>query len=758
MNTINVTKRNKTTKPWDSKNVKRTIDWGVEGIEGIDPLKLEEKFSVLVYDGIPTKEIMFYLIDTAIKLISLEEPNWIKVAGRLASMDLNKTTRYNLAQLRGSKVKRKFGYGNVSAIINWFVDNGIWSKNIPNNYTQDQIDDVVSMINPEIDNTYEYPTIMAFGRQYLTTYEGKVIELPQEAYVGISLMLATPYGDNKVEMAKKFYHMISNQLISPATPIVSNMRKPGASGTSCEIVAFPDNLNGIAFTNTKIMQDTSKGTGFGAYFGLVRANGSSVRGKPGAAGGSIPYIKIVNDIISATDQLGVRDGNITITHDIWHLDVEDFIQIKDENGDQRQRAHGIFRSISTPDLFFKREEARGVWSLFDPYEIKKILGDDLANFYGEEFERKYLMLERMGEDGELKLFRQIKAKSLFLEILKRVPEAGDPMFFYRDNANKTHPNKHMGVVYGSNLCAEIVEIFAPAQDKSDIAYIKDNIYHEKLDMSWSYAATCNLASINLGKLPEDLSEIRDIVRTTVFMLDSVVSQTVNANPQAERMNNHFRPMGIGYIGYAHWLAKHKLSYGSPEAIKATETLLEKIAFHAIEASVELAELYGAYSMYEGSEWSKGIFFGKHVTDLGPSWNALYERMKKTGMRNGYLFAIAPNTSTSILMSEIASIFPAKGFIIQKDGKAGRFPAPLPELGKLQWYYKTLDRVTHEEYINTVACFQGWVDQSISMEVPINMNIHTPKDIYNFYINAWKKGLKTTYYGRPQSIDCDSCSN
>ena len=758
MNTINVTKRKGTVVPWNGEHPRKTIAWGTEGIEGVDPMKLEEKFSVLLYDGIPTKEIIFYLIDCAIKLVSVEEPNWIKVAGRLASMDLNKTTRYNLAKLRGTEVKRKFGYGDVASYIGWFVEQGIWSPEIGKAYTHEQIEEVVSLIDDEMDNNYEYPTIMSFGRQYLISVAGKTIELPQEAYAGVALMLAIPYGEDKVQVAKKFYRRISEQFISPATPIVSNMRKPEASGTSCEIVAFPDNLDGIAFTNTMIMKDTSKGTGFGAYFGLVRANGSSVGGQPGAAGGTIPYIKIVNDIITATSQLNVRDGNITITQDIFHLDVEDFIQIKDENGDQRQKAHGIFRSISCPDIFFRREAERGKWSMFDPYETKKILGDDLANFFGDEFEQKYLMLERMGENGELTLFRQVKAKSLFLEILKRVPEAGDPMFFFRDTANRTHPNKHIGGVYAANLCHEIVEIHTPAKDGAHTSKVKDDSYRTQMDLDNAYAATCNLASINLGKLPDDQAEIRDIVRTTVFMLDSVVTQTVNANPQAQKMNHDFRPMGIGYIGYAHWLARHKLAYGSPEALKATEALLEKIAYHALEASCELAEKYGAYPKFEGSEWSKGIFFGKDVRDLGPSWQILYDRIKVSGMRNGYLFAIAPNTSTSVLLSEIASIFPAKGFIIQKDGKAGRFPAPLPELSKLQWYYKTLDRVTHEEYIDTVATFQQWVDQSISMEVPIDLNKHTPKDIYNFYVNAWKKGLKTTYYGRPQSITCDGCAN
>lgn len=755
---INVTKRDGSIKPYNTESIKKTIQWGVDSIKGVDALALERKILIHLRDEIPSTEIMQVIINASLKMISVEEPNWSLVAGRLKLMDLNKNVRYTYNKLSGAKNNDfKFGYHNKMDKFKWMIKTGKYSEKFLEHFTDSELNECFEMMDQDKDLEYHYSSINAMDKQYLIKLSNsEVIELPQEMYIATAMFLTIPYHTHfdKLVLVKKFYTKIKNMEISPATPIVMNMRKPNASGTSCEIVRFDDSLNIINYVNSMIMEDTSKGTGFGAYIGDIRCKGSWISGIPNVAGGSTPYVKIINDIISATDQLGARDGNITVTQDIWHGDILEFIELKDENGDQREKAHDIFRAISVPDIFMEREKAKADWTLFDPYEIKKVTGIKLNDLYGDEFREMYLKCEEMAENGQLKITRKVNARKLFASILMKIPEAGDPMFFFRDNVNKNHQNAHFGMIVSSNLCHEILSVLI-ADGESITVYDRET-KTVKSEREVGYSPTCNLASINLSELNED--NLIDTVDTVVMMLNAVTIMTVNANPSATRFTEEFSSIGIGYIGYGHLLAKKGLMYGSPEAIEFTDKLAEKISMEAVRSSAKLAKIYGKYDHFEGSKWSESIYFGKHISELSDDWIEVDKLVQEFGMKNGYLFAIAPNTGTSVLLNTLPSIYPAKGYIIQKDGKAGKFNTPIPDLDTLQWNYKTLDRVSHDEYIKTVATFQKWIDMGVSMEMPIDMNVHTPKDIYQFYRKCHESGIKTTYYSRPKSINCVGCAN
>ena len=907
---IHVTKRDGSNELWNVDKFRNTLSYSIDGVENVSIDELESHISLSVYDGIPTSELMKISIESAKSLISPETPNWAYVAGKLENMDLNKRVRHNVAKLRGKEVKRKFGYNDdMVDIIKWFTYNGIWYDTLWDMYTEEEVREVSTVLNPSIDETYSYGTLIVMESQYLLKHKGLEVELPQEMYLGISLFLAPFMVGDKVENAKRIYKKISIQKISPATPIIANIRTPSGSATSCEVLAVPDNLKGIEYINSMIMDELAMGTGLGVYWGLVRAGGSWVGGTENAAGGSIPYMKIGNDIVSATDQKDIRKGNATFTTDIWHLDLLPFLKSKEEAGDQRQKLYDIFRSVAVPDIFMRRVKSKEEWTLYDPYEIRQKLGKDLADFWGEEFEEKYLYLEELVRIGDIKLFEKVNAYELFKLIVSMTPEAGDPMFYYRDTANRSHANKHVGTIYSSNLCVtgdtkiltkehgnmeigELVEsgvenitcwngiewsystIFKTSESQKvlkvilekgdEIIKTKATPYHKwyivqevdanneitivekrthelnrgdvlegfvfpdnrisetvrvldvvdedeyaptycanepyrnkvifngvltgncheilsvhtpfeddvvkikregqkhiiEYDFTGKYSATCNLASLNLAKLSfDDDSKLEEEIYYTVNMLSAVVSITRNNNPMAQNFNDDFNSIGVGNIGYAHLLAKKGLMYGSPEALEFTDKIAEKIAYYVVKASSRIAKERGAYKKFEGSDWQKGIFFGRSVYDMGKKWIDLYENwVKPYGVYNGYMMAIAPNTSTSILCHETPSIFAPRSFITNKTFTKGKISEPLPDLDKLRWHYVTQNRITLEQYQDTVKAFQNWVDQSISMEVPLNINSQSASDILKFYYRSWRIGLKTIYYTKPFSAGCSGCAN
>ncbi|MFN4151624.1 MAG: ribonucleoside-diphosphate reductase subunit alpha, partial [Candidatus Sericytochromatia bacterium] len=490
--------------------------------------------------------------------------------------------------------------------------------------------------------------------------------------------------EKRLETAKKIYHAIGSRKISLATPIVLNLRKPLGNLSSCFIGAMDDSLDSIYYTLDQLAQISKNAGGCGVNISRIRSSGSYIRGVKGASSGIMPWIKLINDTGVAVNQQGARAGAITVALDVWHYDIEEFLHCQTENGDLRKKAFDIFPQIVIPDLFMERVENDQEWHLLDPNEVKIKFGIQLAELYGDAFREKYEFLEKQ----ELDFKKKISAKELFKSFLKIVVETGMPYVSFKDTMNATNPNKHLGMIGNANLCTESFSNFRPSEvrkkelkeDGTILKEIKSGELH-----------TCNLVSLNLSLTEDD--EIDYLTALCVRILDNTIDISAAPVPEANKHNNEYRILGVGSMGLADWLVKRRLTYSN--GINQISELYEKIGYAGVKASVELAQERGTYTNYEGSEWSKGVVFGKdeqwfeeNNTYLGKEkWSNLINTLKIHGIRNGGIFAIAPNTSTSLLMGSTASILPVfSKFFIDKASN-GSVPICPPFLSKETfWYY------------------------------------------------------------------------
>lgn len=534
---------------------------------------------------------------------------------------------------------------------------------------------------------------------------------------------------------------------------------------NCFIGAMDDSLDSIYYTLEQVAQISKNAGGCGVNISRVRASGSNIRDVKKASSGVMPWVKLINDTGVAVNQQGARAGAITVALDIWHLDIEDFLQSQTENGDLRKKAFDIFPQIVIPDLFMQRVENNDTWTLFDPNEVKMRFGINLAELYGQEFNEKYEFLEKQ---DQIELKQVIKAKDLFKDFLKIVVETGMPYVTFKDTINKYNPNKHAGMIGNANLCTESFSNFKPSNvtNKS----IKNDFSQVTKEADAGELHTCNLISLNLSLMDTD-QEVDYYTRLNVRILDNTIDISTAPVLEAMKHNNEYRILGIGAMGLADWLVKRKKTYTN--GLASISELFEKIAYAGISESIDLATERGIYPKYEGSDWSKGIIMGKdsewfntNETALGKeAWMELIKKLTSNGIRNGGLFAIAPNTSTSLLMGSTASILPVfNKFFIDKASK-GSVPVCPPFMSQETfWYYQENKNLDQQVVITNIAEIQKWTDQGISMELYLNLNLGLrAKDIYNLYMQAWKKECKTVYYIRSIALkttkeECISCAN
>jgi Ribonucleotide reductase, alpha subunit len=456
---MKVVKRAGVLEDLDISKIRIVIDFACKGLR-VDPLELDMDAQIQFRDGITTKEIQQLLIRTAAEKVSAENPDWTYVAARLLLYDLYK----DVGHLRGYKVKDKINgkykpYNPESfyELIKKYTERGIYGEYLLENYTKEEIDQLARYIDPDRDLLFTYTGIkVLFDRYLVRDEEGRVIELPQEMYMLIAMTLAIPEKkEERLNWAKTFYDLQSLHLVSLATPTLMNARRPYTQLSSCFVLTVDDDLYDI-FDNVKKAGMISKfAGGLGIYLGKIRATGAPIRKFKGASSGVLPVVKIINDVMVYVDQLGMRKGSASITLDIWHKDVLDFLEVKTNVGDERKKAHDIHPAISIPDLFMKRLKENRKWTLFDPYYCKNVRDrKNLEDFYGEEFEELYLKLEKELPDYAKK---EISAFELWKRLLTVIFETGEPYIFFRDTANRLNPNKHCGMVYSSNLCHEIVQ-------------------------------------------------------------------------------------------------------------------------------------------------------------------------------------------------------------------------------------------------------------------------------------------------------------
>jgi ribonucleoside-diphosphate reductase alpha chain len=691
------------------------------------------------------------LILAAVERISSMEPDWTYVAADIYLKKLYRASSVSRGTLSGR------GYGSFFHMITLLEELGIYDKRLLQRYSKEEIDTLEKIIDGEKDRLFTYIGIVTLAERYLAkAHDGTFIELPQERFMIIAMtLLADEPKEKRLELIQEAYWALSNLYMTVATPTLANAGKSYGQLSSCFIDTVEDDLRSIYDSNTDVSTLSKNGGGIGIYMGKIRSRGSDIKGFKGVSSGVIPWMKQLNNTAVSVDQLGQRQGAIAVYLDVWHKDIFPFLDSKLNNGDERQRTHDLFTGVCLPDLFMEQVENRGDWYLFDPHEVRKVMGFSLEDYFDEKqgqgsFREKYWECV-----FNLDLSREtVPAIELFKSIMVSQLETGTPYMFYRDTVNRFNANQHKGMIYCSNLCTEITQNMSATvmeeervEDGTIITYKKPGDY-----------VVCNLSSLSLAKAVKD-GVLEKVITIAVRMLDNVID--INQIPvlQAQLTNERYRGIGLGTYGWHHLLALEGIKWESDEAVDYCDSLYEEIAFYTVSASSALAAEKGAYPYFSGSEWSTGEYFEKRGY-TSARWLDLKEEVQRNGIRNGYLMAVAPNSSTSLIAGSTASIDPVFRLEYSEEKKDYKIPVTAPDLSPhTTWYYKTAYTIDQHWSIKQNAKRQRHIDQSVSFNLYVRNDIKA-KALLDIHLDAWKSGLKTTYYVRSTSNaeieDCESC--
>ncbi|MFW2353303.1 ribonucleoside-diphosphate reductase subunit alpha [Aliarcobacter butzleri] len=774
---IMIQKRNGRKELLDITKIQKMSMEATKGLEGVSQSELELDAHIKFIDGMHSKDIQDALIKTAVEKIDIDVPNWTFVAARLFLFDL-----YHRVGIATHGVKGE-AYCHLKDYIKFGIEAGRLIPSIADGYDLDELN---AYIDPSRDLLFNYLGIKTLYDRYLIkNRKAEPIELPQQMFMAIAMFLAQNEKDKQLK-AKEFYDVISKFEVMLATPTLSNARTNRHQLSSCYIGSSPDNIEGI-FDGYKEMALLSKyGGGIGWDWNQIRSLGGVIDDHKSAAGGTVPFLKITNDLAIAVDQLGTRKGAIAVYLEPWHMDIVDFVDLKKNSGEERRRAHDLFPALWISDLFMERVMEDSYWTLFDPYEVR-----DLSETFGDEFKAKYIAYE----NDETITKDRMKAKDLWKKILTSYFEVGSPFLCWKDTANRTNPNSHVGHIRSSNLCTEIFQNTNPnhykiklefedgtvsTYEESDLVVVDGGVTKkankvsaldsvngkrvfivekEKIDGD---TAVCNLASINLSKI-NTKEDIERVVPTAIRMLDNVIDLNFYPLRKVKATNLKSRSIGLGVMGEAEMLAQHQLAWGSSEHFKKIDQIMEAISYNTIKSSSDLASEKGVYPTFEGSKWSKGIMphdlapqavnalVDKDLFDTSYDWDVLREKVKKDGMRNGYLMAIAPTSSISILVGTTQAIEPVYKRKWFEENLSGLIPVVVPRLSPETWaYYTPAFEIDQLQVIKAAAIRQKWIDQGQSTNIFMSLDKASGKYLHEIYTLAWKLGLKSTYYLRSQS--------
>ena len=712
---------------------------------------LQEKFASFTKPGMSQKDSIDALIKAAVELTTPEAPAWEMISARILSYRSEKKI---------TRLEEELGLKTFYRKVKYMTEEGLYGDYILQNYSEEEINEAATFIDPERNKLLNYSGLDLLLKRYvIKNYSGKVIERVQEMFLGIALHLAMPEKEDRLMWVRRIYDLLSKLEVTMATPTLSNSRKPSHQLSSCFIDTVPDSLDGIYRSLDNFSQVSKFGGGMGMYFGKVRATGGNIRGFKGVAGGVIRWMRLVNDTAVAVDQLGMRQGAVAVYLDVWHKDLPEFLQLRTNNGDDRMKAHDIFPAICYPDLFWKmaEEDMNQNWSLFCPNEIMRIKGYCLEDCYGEEWERKYLDCVN---DQRLSR-RVISIKDIVRLVLRSAVETGTPFTFNRDTVNRANPNAHKGMIYCSNLCTEIAQNMAPIETVSKEVETKDGDTVVVTTTRPGEFVVCNLASLSLGRLPlEDEEKMKEKVATVVRALDNVINLNFYPVPYAQLTNQRYRSIGLGISGYHHALAKRRIKWESEEHLEFMDKVFETINRAAILASSNLAKEKGSYQFFEGSDWQTGVYFDKRGYDSA-EWQDVRKTVALQGMRNAYLLAVAPTSSTSIIAGTTAGLDPIMKRFFLEEKKGSMLPRVAPELSdETYWMYKSAYLINQKWSVRASGVRQRHIDQAQSMNLYIT-NDFTMRQILDLYLLAWKEGVKTIYYVRSKSLEveeCESCSS
>ncbi|MDZ8035858.1 ribonucleoside-diphosphate reductase subunit alpha [Nostoc sp. DedSLP04] len=729
---IYVVCRDGSTTALEINKIRTVVNWACCGLSA-NSIALEAHLTTRLRSGITTREIQDNLIRCALDLCSPEEPDWRYVAGRLHIWSLWKEIT----------VSRGYQYGYYARTVHSKVLSGEYDRRILI-YTDAELEIANTWINPDWDADYDYAGAVLLTKRYLLANE-----LPQEAFLTCALLIASVETQEfRLTWAKQFYEAIARRQISLATPILANLRIPNGSLASCFITAMDDNLESIFDGIHDAARISKNGGGVGVNLSRIRATGSWVMGKKNASGGVVPWIKLLNDTAIAVNQGGRRAGAVTVSLDIWHLDLPEFLEMQTENGDGRRKAYDVFPQLVVTDEFMRRVAADEEWTLVDPYEVRTRLGIELAKVWGEEFEKAYLQIEASLE-SEITLYKRVNARLLLKQVMRTQLETGMPYLWFKDTANRANPNQHEGYIPGGNLCQESWSNVKPGEESH----------------------TCNLVSINLANLEDE--QRAEICQISVRILDNTIELTSAPFAASATHNAKYRTIGVGCMGLADWLAKRRLTYTHLQKIS---DLFEDIGYYCTAASMELAKERGAYPAFGGSEWSKGHLIGAKSVEwflqhalLPERFAKLSQDIKQHGIRNSHITAIAPNTSSSLVQGCTASVLPVYSKFFYEKWAKGSVPIAPPYIQDNLWFYVENKTFDQKKVVRAIATIQQWIDTGISMELLFNLNAGvyfpdeperslTAVDIFETLMLAWELGCKAIYYIRTVQKDSFKESN
>ncbi|MCG8313725.1 MAG: ribonucleoside-diphosphate reductase subunit alpha [Pseudomonadales bacterium] len=766
---INVTKADGTTTPLDLMRLQDLINDACQHLEGVNAEVILDETLKNLYDGVSTRDINTSMVITARTLIE-QEPNYSFVTARLL-LDQLRSEALNFLQITDSATQSDMSV-HYAAALPRYIEKGINLELLTPELAKFDLEKLAAAIVPERDLQFTYLGLQTLYDRYFIHSDDIRFELPQIFFMRVAMGLAVQE-KAKEERAIEFYNLLSTFDFMSSTPTLFNSGTLRPQLSSCYLTTISDDLHSIFGAVQDNAMLSKWAGGLGNDWTNVRALGAYIKGTNGKSQGVIPFLKVVNDTAVAVNQGGKRKGAVCAYLESWHLDIEEFLELRKNTGDDRRRTHDMNSCNWVPDLFMKRVFQQQEWTLFSPNDVP-----DLHDLYGQEFEERYQEYERMVDTGELKLFKKVPATSLWRKMLSMLFETGHPWIAFKDSCNLRSPQQHAGVVHSSNLCTEIT-----------------------LNTSADEIAVCNLGSINLvNHITEtglDEEKIKNTVKSAVRMLDNVIDINYYAVPQARRSNLRHRPIGLGMMGFQDALYKLNMAYASAAAVEFADRSMEIISYWAINASVELAEERGAYSTFEGSLWSKGVLpidSLQHLQEnrLGSNteeqyldvdmtqrldWGSLRERVKTNGVRNSNIMAIAPTATIANITGVSQSIEPTYQNLFVKSNLSGEFTVVNPYLVKelkkrklwdnvmvndLKYYdgsVQKIDRVPQdlkEQFrtafeveprwlVDAASRRQKWIDQAQSLN--LYMAEASGKKIDITYRMAWLRGLKTTYYLR-----------
>jgi len=761
---INVLMPDGSRQPLDIERVRTIVAEACADLPDVSETAIIDEALRNLYDGVSADEVSTSLVITARTLIE-QEPNYGYAAARLL-LDNLRAEALSFLNVADSATQHDMAiyYGQA---LGAFIARGVELELLSPELLEFDLELLGKALMPERDLQFTYLGLQTLYDRYFIHSNDVRFELPQVFFMRVAMGLCIREEDKNAR-AVEFYDLLSSFDYMSSTPTLFNSGTLRSQLSSCYLTTVPDDLFGIYGAIQDNAMLSKFAGGLGNDWTPVRSMGAYIKGTNGKSQGVVPFLKVVNDTAVAVNQGGKRKGAVCAYLETWHMDIEEFLELRKNTGDDRRRTHDMNTANWIPDLFMKRVFEEGDWTLFSPNDVP-----DLHDLYGKAFEERYAQYEAMTKTGELTYFKTVKASNLWRKMLGMIFETGHPWMTFKDPCNLRSPQQHAGVVHSSNLCTEIT-----------------------LNTSADEIAVCNLGSINLPQHVENgelnLEKLRKTVRTAIRMLDNVIDINYYSVPAAEQSNMRHRPIGMGIMGFQDALYKIDVSYASDDAVTFADRSMEAVSYYAIEASSELAAERGSYSSYQGSLWSQGIFpldsldlliesrGEKYIqvnNDATLDWPTLETKVAQNGMRNSNVMAIAPTATIANITGVSQSIEPTYQNLYVKSNLSGEFTVVNPYLvadlkarglwdkvmvNDLKYYdgsVQGIDRVPEDLKAKYATAFeieprwlvdsasrrQKWIDQAQSLNLYINNASGKKLDVT--YRMAWFSGLKTTYYLR-----------